>query len=74
MTLSVGTPAIAGSFNAWSSSIGTPGRHHPVRAGWSKTVGTAARTMLRGTVRVGFQFTLNIVAYNLARLPKLLAA
>jgi IS5 family transposase len=42
--------------------------------GWGKTVGTAARTMLRGTARVGFQFTLNMVAYNLARLPKLLAA
>lgn len=42
--------------------------------GWGKTVGTAAKTMLRGTARVGFQFTLNMVAYNLARLPKLLAA
>jgi hypothetical protein len=42
--------------------------------GWGKTVGTAAKTMLRGTARVGFQFTLNMTAYNLARLPKLLAA
>jgi transposase len=42
--------------------------------GWGKTVGTAAKTMLRGTLRVGFQFTLNMAAYNLARLPKLLAA
>ena len=42
--------------------------------GWGKTVGTAAKTMLRGTARVGFQFTLNMAAYNLARLPKLLAA
>ena len=41
--------------------------------GWGKTVGTAAKTMLRGTARVGFQFTLNMAAYNLARLPKLLA-
>ena len=39
-----------------------------------ETVGTAAKTMLRGTARVGFQFTLNMAAYNLARLPKLLAA
>ena len=30
--------------------------------------------MLRGTARVGFHFTLNMAAYNLARLPKLLAA
>ena len=42
--------------------------------GWGKTVGTAAKTMLRGTGRVGFQFTLNMAAFNLARLPKLLAA
>lgn len=42
--------------------------------GWGKTVGTAAKTMLRGTARVGFQFTLNMAAYNLARLPKLLVA
>jgi transposase len=42
--------------------------------GWGKTVGTAAKTMLRGAARVGFQFTLNMAAYNLARMPKLLAA
>ncbi len=42
--------------------------------GWGKTVGTAAKTMLRGTARVGFQFTLNMAAYNLTRPPKLLAA
>ena len=42
--------------------------------GWGKTVGTAAKTMLRGIARVGFQFTLNMAAYNLARLPRLLAA
>ena len=41
--------------------------------GWGKTVGTAAKTMLRGAARVGFQFTLNMAAYNLARMPKLLA-
>ena len=42
--------------------------------GWGKTVGTAAKTMLRGAARVGFQFTLNMAAYNLTRMPKLLAA
>jgi transposase len=41
--------------------------------GWGKTIGTAAKTMLRGTGRVGFQFTLNMAAYNLACLPRLLA-
>jgi Peptidase C13 family/Transposase DDE domain len=42
--------------------------------GWGKTVGGIAKTMFRGTGRVGFQFTLNLAAYNLARLPKLSAA
>ena len=42
--------------------------------GWSKTVGLAAKTMLRGLERVGGQFIFNLAAYNLVRLPKLLAA
>jgi IS5 family transposase len=42
--------------------------------GWSKTVGPVAKTMLRGLDRVGGQFTLTLAAYNLARLPTLLAA
>ena len=42
--------------------------------GWGKTVGPVAKTMLRGLERVGFQFKLTMAAYNLARLPKLLAA
>lgn len=42
--------------------------------GWGKTVGTAAKTMLRSLERVGFQFKLTMAAYNLVRLPKLLAA
>ena len=42
--------------------------------GWSKTVGLVAKTMLRGLERVGGQFIFNLAAYNLARLPKLLAA
>jgi hypothetical protein len=42
--------------------------------GWGKTVGPIAKTMLRGIARVGFQFTLTMAAYNLARLPKLLGA
>jgi len=41
--------------------------------GWSKTIGPAAKTMLRGAERVGAQFTLTLAAYNLVRLPKLLA-
>jgi len=42
--------------------------------GWGKTVGPLAQTMLRGTERVGAQFTFAVAGYNLARLPKLLAA
>jgi transposase len=42
--------------------------------GWSKTVGPAAKTMLRGVERVGAQFTFTLAAYNLARMPRLLAA
>ena len=42
--------------------------------GWGKTIGPLARTMLRGAERVGAQFTFAVAGYNLARLPKLLAA
>jgi transposase len=42
--------------------------------GWSKTIGPATRTMLRGIKRVGAQFTFTLAGYDLARLPKLLAA
>lgn len=41
--------------------------------GWAKTVGTLAKTMFRGTARVAASFKLNLAAYNLVRLPKLLA-
>jgi transposase len=42
--------------------------------GWGKTVGPIRTTMLRGLKRVCAQFTLTMAAYNLARLPRLLAA
>ena len=42
--------------------------------GWGKTIGQIAKTMLRGVAAVGAQFTLNMAAFNLAKLPKLLAA
>ena len=42
--------------------------------GWGKVVGPIAKTMLRGIENVGAQFTLTMAAYNLARLPRLLAA
>jgi hypothetical protein len=42
--------------------------------GWGKTVGPLAKTMFRGLERAGAQFIYTLAAYNLARLPKLLAA
>lgn len=42
--------------------------------GWMKTIGGMRRPMLRGTERVGWAFTFAAVAYNLVRLPKLLAS
>lgn len=42
--------------------------------GWIKSVGVMRKTRHRGVERVGWHFTLNAAAYNLVRLPKLLAA
>jgi len=41
--------------------------------GWMKTVGGLRKTRHRGTARVGWQFILTAAAYNLVRIPKLLA-
>jgi IS5 family transposase len=42
--------------------------------GWMKMVGGQRKTRYRGTAKVGWMFTLSAAAYNLIRLPKLLAA
>lgn len=42
--------------------------------GWAKTAAGLARIKLRGRLKVETAFTLGLVAYNLIRLPKLLAA
>ncbi len=42
--------------------------------GWIKTTGNLAKTRHRGLERVGWAFTLTAAAYDLVRLPKLLAA
>lgn len=42
--------------------------------GWAKTVAGLGRTKLRGTRRVAFKFTFTMAAYNLIRMPRLLAA
>jgi hypothetical protein len=42
--------------------------------GWIKTIADQERTKFRGCARVGWAFTFAAVAYNLARLPKLMEA
>jgi len=42
--------------------------------GWVKTTGSLRKTRHRGTERVNWMFTLTAAAYNLVRLPKLMAA
>ena len=42
--------------------------------GWGKQHGTMRKTKLRGVARVASTFMLNLIAYNLVRIPKLLAA
>jgi hypothetical protein len=42
--------------------------------GWSKSSARQGKTGFRGLSRVRFAFTLTVAAYNLVRLPKLLAA
>ena len=41
--------------------------------GWIKAAARQGKTRFRGTGRVGAAFTLAIAAYNLVRLPRLLA-
>lgn len=42
--------------------------------GWIKTAAGLRKTRHRGTARVGWMFTLAVSAYNLIRLPRLIAA
>ena len=42
--------------------------------GWGKQHGTMRKTRHRGIVRVAADFMLNLIAYNLIRIPKLIAA
>jgi hypothetical protein len=41
--------------------------------GWAKTIAGCAKVKVRGLARVRHHFTLAMVAYNLIRLPRLLA-
>jgi transposase len=42
--------------------------------GWGKTIAGLAKVKLRGLARVRFKFTFTMAAYNLIRMPRLLAA
>ena len=42
--------------------------------GWGKQHGTMRKAKRRGIGRVAAEFLLNLIAYNLIRIPKLLAA
>ena len=42
--------------------------------GWGKQHGTMRKTKLRGVANVASTFMLNLIAYNLVRIPKLSAA
>ena len=42
--------------------------------GWGKQHGTMRKTKHRGIRRVAADFMLNLIAYNLIRIPKLVAA
>jgi Transposase DDE domain len=81
------TPHVAQNNNGRRSAIDGRTTRHPgytasqrVRKrieevfGWKKTVGGLRKTRHRGTDRVGWVFTLTAAAYNLVRIPKLLAA
>ena len=41
--------------------------------GWAKTIGGAAKLKLRGLAKAKGFFTFQMIAYNLIRIPKLLA-
>ena len=42
--------------------------------GWGKQHGTMRKAKHRGIARVAADFLLNLIAYNLIRIPKLVAA
>jgi Transposase DDE domain len=42
--------------------------------GWGKQHGTMRKTKHRGVARVAGRFLLNLIAYNLIRIPKLVGA
>ena len=49
-------------------------RSRKVIFGWGKQHGTMRKTKHRGIAAVAADFLLNLIAYNLIRIPKLVAA
>jgi transposase len=81
------TPHVSQNTNGRRSAIDRRTTRHPGYAisvrvrkrieevfGWIKTVGGLRKTRHRGTALVGWMFTLATAAYNVVRIPKLLAA
>ncbi len=79
------TPHVAQNTSGRSSAIDGATRHvgyavsQRIRKrieeafGWMKTIAGQEKTKFRGRDRVGWAFAFTAAAYNLARLPKLLA-
>jgi transposase len=80
------TPHVAQNTNGRRSAIDGRTTRHPGYAlsqrsrkrieevfGWIKTIGGLRKTRHRGTALVGWMFTFTAAAYNLVRIPKLLA-
>lgn len=80
------TPHVAQNTNGRSSAIDRRTTRHPgygvslrVRKqieeafGWIKTIAGQGKTKFRGRDRVGWAFTFAAAAYDLVRLPKLMA-
>jgi transposase len=80
------TPHVAQNLSGRSSAIDARTTRHAGYAvsqrirkrieeafGWMKTIAGQEKTKFRGRERVGWAFALSAAAYNLARLPKLLA-
>jgi Transposase DDE domain len=80
------TPHVAQNQNGRRSAIDSRTTHHPGYAisqrirkrieeafGWAKTVAGLRKMRHRGLPKVNWQFTLAMAAYDLTRLPKLLA-
>ena len=81
------TPHVARNTNGRTSAIDARTTRHAGYAisqrirkkieegfGWIKTVAGQEQTKFRGRERVGWAFTFATAAYNLVRLPKLMAA